>query len=73
MKISEGFHSGKDRPTLTSDGIIEGLLGKVTRLIGRVQDLVVKDGEIQSKTKANGMRRWQIGGCDLRCRFVRFQ
>lgn len=32
------------------DGVVEGLLGKVAGAIGRVQDLVVEDGEVKGKT-----------------------
>jgi len=35
---------------LTSNGIIESLLGKMTGLIRSIQDLIVEDGEVKSKT-----------------------
>lgn len=35
------------------DGIIEGLFGEVAGLVGRVQDLIVEDGEVQGKTKSD--------------------
>lgn len=57
MKILEMFHGAGNKCIRTSDGIIKSLLGKVTCLIGGVQDLVVKDGEVQSKTKTDGVRR----------------
>jgi hypothetical protein len=37
----------------TGDSIIKGLLGKVACLVGRVQDLVVENGEVESKTKTD--------------------
>lgn len=33
-----------------SDGIIKSLLGKVAGLIGRVEDLIVEDREVQGET-----------------------
>lgn len=44
-----------------SDGIVECLLGKVAGTVWRVQDLVVEDGEVKSKTKANRVGRGEIG------------
>ena len=38
---------------LTSNGVIKGLLGEVACLIGRVQDLIVEDGEVEGETKAD--------------------
>ena len=35
------------------DGIVEGLFGEVTCSIGGVQDLIVKDREIECKTEAD--------------------
>jgi hypothetical protein len=35
------------------DGIVECLFGKVTRSVGRVQDLIIEDGEVKSETKAD--------------------
>ena len=57
MKLLEMFRGTRCKHVHTSDGIIESLLGEVACLIGRVQDLVVKDGEVQSKTKTDGVRR----------------
>jgi hypothetical protein len=45
---------------LTSDGIVKGLLGEVASLVGGVEDLVVEDGEVEGKTKADG-----VGGRQL--------
>jgi hypothetical protein len=35
------------------DGIVECLFGKVTRSVGRIQDLVIEDGEVEGETKAD--------------------
>lgn len=42
------------------NGVIKGLLSQMACAIGRVQDLVVEDGEVQSETKADGVRRGEI-------------
>jgi hypothetical protein len=42
--------------SLTSNGIVESLLGQLASLVGRVEDLVVEDGEVQCETKADGVR-----------------
>jgi hypothetical protein len=47
------------------DGIIESLLGKVASLIRRVEDLVVKDGEVEGETKADGVGGGEIGLSDF--------
>lgn len=44
-----------------SNGIVEGLLGKMTGLIGRVQDLVVEDRKVQGETQSNGVGWGEIG------------
>lgn len=43
------------------DGVIKGLLGQVARTVGRVQDLVVEDGEVEGKTQANRVGRGELG------------
>lgn len=58
---------------LTSNGIVKGLLGKVACLVGRVQDLVVEDGEVESKTKADGVGWGKIGLGNLGRVLVRLQ
>jgi hypothetical protein len=45
----------------TSNGIIKGLLGKVTCLIRRVEDLIVEHGEVEGKTKADWVCWCKIG------------
>ena len=35
------------------DGVVEGLLGQVARSFGRVQNFVVKHGEVQGKTETD--------------------
>ena len=47
------------------NSIIKGLLGKVARTVRRVQDLIVEDGEVERKTKADG-----VGGSQLSLRNV---
>jgi hypothetical protein len=44
----------------TSDGIVKGLLGKVAGLVGGVQDLIVEDGEVEGKAKADGVGGGQV-------------
>ena len=48
-----------------SNGVVEGLLGKVASTVGRVEDLVVEDGEVQSETQANGVSRGQLSLGDV--------
>jgi len=45
---------------LTSNGIIKSLLSKVACLVWRIENLVVEDGEVESKTKAD----W-VGWCKI--------
>lgn len=63
-----------------SNGVVEGLLGEVASTVGRVQDLVVEDREVQRQTQTDGVGGGElglsnIGGrlgsqsiSDLRCR-----
>ena len=44
-----------------SDSVVESLLGKVASTIGRVEDLVVEHGEVESKTQADGVSGGQVG------------
>ena len=50
---------------LTSNGIIKSLLGQLASLVGRVEDLVVENGEVQGKTKADGVSGSKVLGSDL--------
>jgi hypothetical protein len=50
---------------LTSNGIIESLLGQLASLVGRVEDLVVEYGEVQCETETNGMSGRKVGGSDI--------
>ena len=43
------------------DGIVEGSLGEVASLVGRVQDLVVEDGEVKSKSETDGVGGGEVG------------
>ena len=45
---------------LTGNGIIESLLGEMASLIGRVEDLVVEDGEVQGETQTDGVSGRQL-------------
>jgi hypothetical protein len=56
-----GHHQGAAKEGLTSNGIVESLLGKVAGLVRRVQDFIVENGEVKGKTKANRVRWCQIG------------
>ena len=47
------------------DGIIKGLLGKVTSSVRRVQDFVVEDREVQSETEANRVCWSELSLCDV--------
>ena len=55
---------------LTSNGIIESLFGQLASLVGRVEDLVVEDGEVKGKTKADGVSGGKVLGSDLSGGFV---
>lgn len=55
------------------NGVVKCLLGEVTCLIGRVEDLVVEDREVQGETKSDGMGGSKIGLSDLGGSLVRFE
>ena len=46
---------------LTSNSIVESLLGKVACLIRGVQDLIVEDREVESETKADWVGWGKVG------------
>ena len=50
---------------LTSNSIIEGLLGEVAGLVGGVEDLVVEDGEVESETQTDGVSGGELGLSNL--------
>lgn len=50
------------------NGVIEGLLGEVASTVGRVQDLVVKDREVEGEAEADGVRRCELRLGDIRGR-----
>ena len=52
---------GGVRQSLTGNGIIKRLLGKVASLVGSVEDLVVEDGEVEGKTQADGVGGGELG------------
>jgi hypothetical protein len=47
------------------NGIVESLLGKVARTVGRVQDLVVEDGEVEGQAEADGVGWGQLSLGDV--------
>ena len=58
---------------LTSDSIVKRLLGKMASLIGRVENFIVEDREVQCETEADWMSRCEIRSCDLGSSFVGLQ
>ena len=58
--VSRALH-----PSLTSNGVVESLLGQLASLVGRVEDLIVENGEVQGKSEADGVGRSKAGGGDL--------
>lgn len=50
------------------NGIVKGLLGQVAGAVGRVQDLVVKDREVQGQTETDGVGRGELRLSDIRGR-----
>lgn len=50
---------------LTSNGLVEGGLGHLAGLVGRVQDLVVEDREVQGEAKTDGVSGSELSGGDL--------
>ena len=42
------------------NGVVEGSLGEVASLVGRVQDLVVEDREVQSESETDGVSRGEV-------------
>ena len=55
---------------LTSDGIIESLLGQLASLVRRVEDLVVEDREVQCQTEADWVSRREVLSGDVGCGLV---
>lgn len=53
-----------------SDSVVERLLGKVASAVRAVQDLVVEDGEVERKTKADGVRRGELSDSNVRSSLV---
>lgn len=53
--------------------LIKARLGHLTRFIGRIQNLIVKHGEVQREPQANGMRGCEIRSRDLGSRLVSFE
>ena len=57
----------------TSNSLIERCLGHLAGLVGRVEDLVVEHGEVESKAETDWMRGCEIGGGDFGSGLVRFK
>ena len=47
------------------------LFGQVARPVGRVDDLVVEDGEVEREPEADGVRRLHLGPRDVERVLVR--
>merc|ERR1719183_890162 len=48
-----------------SNSLIKGSLGELASLLGRVEDLIVEDGEVERQTEADGMRGLHLGLSNL--------
>ena len=48
-----------------SNGIVEGLLGEVAGTVGRVEDLVVEDGEVEGEAETDGVSGSKLGLGDV--------
>lgn len=55
------------------NGVVKGLLGEVARTVGRVEDLVVEDREVERQTETDGVGGGELSLSDIRGRlgFVR--
>lgn len=58
---------------LTSNGVIESLLGQLAGLVGRVEDLVVEDGEVQCEAEADGVGGSKVLGSNVSGGLVRLE
>ena len=52
------------------NGVVEGGLGQAARTIGRVQDLVVEDGEVERQSEPDRMRGHELAGGNVTGRLV---
>ena len=52
------------------NSIVEGLLGEVARLVGRVEDLVIEDGEVEGEAETDGVSWSKISLSNLSGGFV---
>ena len=48
-------------------GCVSNLLGQMTGPIGRIEDLVVKDGKVESQPQSDRMSRLHLGACHFEC------
>ena len=55
---------------LTSNGIIESLLGKVASLVGGIENLVVEDGVVEGEAETDGVSGGQLSLSNLGSRLV---
>jgi len=55
-----------------SNSVVKSLLGKMARLVRRVEDFVVEHREVESETKADGVSRCEICLGDFGGVFVGF-
>ena len=46
---------------LTSNSIVESLLGQLASLVWRVEDLVVEDGEVEGEAETDGVSGSELG------------
>jgi hypothetical protein len=53
------------RPSRTSNGVIESLLSELASLVGRVENLVVENGEVQRETETDGVGRGKVGSSNI--------
>ena len=53
------------------NGIVKRLLGKVARAVGRVENLIVEDAEVERETEADRVGRCEIGLGNVRGLLVR--
>ena len=58
---------------LTGNSLVEGSLGHLASLVGRVEDLVVKHGEVEREAETNGVRGREVGAGDFGRGLVRLQ
>jgi len=63
--VPSAFETHTENTVHTSNGIIESELGKMASLVGRVEDLIVEDGEVKCQTQTDGVGRGEVSLSDL--------